>query len=246
MATTVFYSLKTAGDVDFWAEAGDSARRTMIMPLSNPREFIAFGVLARSNAVLFVARGEMLAHMGPFLSRMARAGASAELYARVPLPGRIVNPYIKDDPHEQKEADRPPPAPNLTGDVTIAGEEPSTIAYEGNESSLWTISGSTRRVLSTSVPGSSTAFLAFGLVYVDETEYLWRVNFVAHIEDSSALSAFLSEMPQGTTIQSSPPTALPEEWDDYMDDPFASSLAAAMAVAQVGQAKSGAKRVSPG
>jgi len=122
---------------------------------------------------------------------------------------------------EQKEADRPPPAPNLTGNVTIAGEEPTTIAYEGNEGSLWTISGSTRRVLSTSVPGPSTAILAFGLVYVDETEYLWRVNFVAHIEDSSALSDFLAEMPSGTALQTSPPTALPEEWDDYMEDPFA-------------------------
>jgi hypothetical protein len=244
MATTVFYSLKTTGDVDFWGQAGDSARRTLIMPLSNPREFIAFGVLAPSNEVPFVARGEVLAHMGPFLGRMAQAGASAELYARVPLPGSIVNRYIKDDPHDQKEADRPPPAPNLTGNVTVAGEEPSTFAYEGNEGSLWTISGSTRRVLSTHVPGSNTAFLAFGLVYVDEVDYLWRVNFVAHIEDSSALSDFLAEMPSGTTLQSTPPTALPEEWDDYMEDPFASSLAAAMAVAQVGQAKSGAKRVS--
>jgi hypothetical protein len=101
-------------------------------------------------------------------------------------------------------------------------------------------------VLSTSVPGSSTAFLAFGMVYVDEPDYLWRVNFVAHIEDSSALSGFLSEMPQGTTLQTSPPTALPEEWDDYMEDPFASSLAAAMAAERTGQATSGAKRVSPG
>jgi hypothetical protein len=246
MTKIVFYSLKTAGDVDFWARAGDLARRTLIMPLSNPREFIAFGVLSPSDEVLFVARGEMLAHMGHFLSRMAQAGASAELYTRVPLPGSIVNRYIRDDPHDQKEADRPPPAPNLTGNVTIAGAVPPTITIENNESSLWTISGSTRRVLVTSVPGSGTAYLAFGMVEVDEPDYLWNVNFVAHIEDSSDLTDFLNEMPSGTTVQYSPPTALPEEWDDYMDDPFDTSLAAAMPVAEQGQAKSSATRVASG
>jgi hypothetical protein len=243
--TRPFYSLKTAGDVDFWAQAGDSARRAMIMPLTNPREFIAFGVLAPSNEVFFVARGEMLAHMGHFLSRMAQAGASAELYARVPLPGSIVNPYIKDDPHEQKEADQPPPAPNSIGNAAIrTGGEPQTMTIASNESSLWTITGSTRRVLVTAVPGSTSASLAFGMVMVDQTDYLWRVNFVAHVANGSALTDFLSKMPAGTTVQNNPPTALPAGWDGYMADPFSSGLTATMA--QLGQATSGATRLSLG
>lgn len=245
MARPVFYSLKTVGDVDFWAQAGGTARRTLIMPLANPLEFIAFGVLAPLDQVLFVARGEMLAHLGNFLSRMAQAGASAELYTRVPLPDSIVEPYLKDDPYEQKEADRPPPSPDLTGHAAIrTGGASLTMSIASNESGLWTMTGSARRVLVVAVPGSTSASLAIGMVMVDQSDYLWRVNFVAHVANGSALTDFLSKMPEGTTVEN-PPTALPAGWDDYMANPFSPGQGlAAMTMAQLGQATSGAKRLS--
>ena len=238
----VFYSLDFSTDADFWERARDAARRTFIMPLRNPFEFLAFGVLSPSEEVLFVARGQVLHHLGAFVGRMAQAGASVELYDRVPLPGSLVERFINgnDGPYPQNEADKPPTAPNRVGEITLRGGTPVLLS---SVTQLWTIQGTARKVIVTPVPDSSD-FLAFGLVKVDLPDYLWHVNFVARLESNP--HPFLTEMKDqwGATVESRTSEELPETWKQYMATSFPQeSLTASMTVAQRGTAKSGGTRL---
>jgi hypothetical protein len=240
-----FYSLDSASGVDFWALGGDAARRTFIMPLPNPFEFLAFGVLSPSEEVLFAARGQVLHHLGDFVGRMAQAGASVELYERVPLPGSLVAPLLNHahGPYPQNEADQPPTAPNLVGEVSLLG---SMSVMLSSEPQLWTLEGSERKVIVTAVPDSSE-FLAFGMVKVDLPDYLWKANFVARLESNP--HPFLSEMKDewGATVELRTSEELPETWKQYMATSFPQeSLAASITVARLGPAKSGGTRLSLG
>jgi hypothetical protein len=106
-----FHRLEFANDVTFWTEGETSKRRTFLMPLLSPSEFLAFGVLSPSDRVLFVARGRVVEDLGDFVARMLRAGASVELYAQPPLPASVWKDYVSDDPYESKNAEPPPPPP---------------------------------------------------------------------------------------------------------------------------------------
>ncbi len=216
------YSLEYAGNIDFWAQGGDAARQVFIMPLSSPLEFFAFGVLAPSDTVLFAARGQVLDHLGAFIARMAQAGARVEFHDRAPLPDNILAYYINGDGPYAQEPDEPPKAPNRIGVATqrtsYGGE--ITLSIEGNESALWTMEGSARRVLVTAVPNiTSEEYLAFGMVEV--TAYEWAVNFVARL--GSDREGFLSKMAQTAKVEYSPPAYMPMELDNYMARTFGMS-----------------------
>jgi hypothetical protein len=106
-----FHELEFSSGVTFWPEGDASTRRTYLMPVSTPSEFLAFGVLGPSKTVVFVARGRVREDLGRFIARMAQDGASVELYARPPLPANLLNEYTKNPGHEGKEYDDPPPQP---------------------------------------------------------------------------------------------------------------------------------------
>lgn len=245
MSIPAEYSLEFDSSTDFWAQGGDSARRTFIMPLSKPLEFLAFGVLAPSNEVLFVAHGQVARHLGDFIKSMVQAGASVELYARPPLPDSILAPYIDDGSHDQKEADEPPPPPDASGQVTMSTGGNSIML--SSQTQLWTMTGTARRVLVTGVP-ESTDLVAFGMVEVNHNEYRWSVNFVARLA-SDGRGDFVARMEnEGAEVQSCPPTPLPTVWAQYMDTyfPDGEGLAASMALAQLEQAESGAPPLALG
>ncbi len=97
-----------SGATTFWTEGDASSRRTWLMPVPTPSEFLAFGVLVPSKKVIFVGRGRVREDLGRFIDRMAQDGATVELYARVPLPASFVNDYVKGPPYEGQEYDEPP------------------------------------------------------------------------------------------------------------------------------------------
>jgi hypothetical protein len=122
-----FYNLKFSGDAPFWAGAEELTRRTFLMPLSNPAEFLAFGVVGPSSTVLFVARGRVREDLGRFLATMAQAGASTELYKRVPLPWPLVKRYTSDDPYGGPETEGPRDPP-VTGVLVYGGGADPSLA----------------------------------------------------------------------------------------------------------------------
>jgi hypothetical protein len=213
-----FYSLEFHGDVDFWGQTGDATRRTFLMPLSTPAEFLAFGVLGPSNEVLFVARGRVRDHLGDFIVRMVQAGASVELYARAPLPGHILNDYIKDNPHEQKETDNPPPLPNWEqGTVVLRSGYEMTL--QDSTPSLWSTEGAVRVVLLTPALNFTDRLVAFGLVQLQpdsQRAYDWGVNFVAVLHVSEREN-FESRMKQeNASVEATPYQGLCRLLQSYM------------------------------
>jgi hypothetical protein len=83
------------GDVlsSLWREGDATTRKTYLMPLSNPAEFLAFGVISNSNTPHFVVRGLVKDDLPPFIDRMVRDGANVKLYAQAPLPDEVVRQY---------------------------------------------------------------------------------------------------------------------------------------------------------
>jgi hypothetical protein len=107
-----YYELEFSSDATFWTEGNASSRRTYLMPVPTPSEFLAFGVLVPSKKVIFVARGRIREDLGGFIDRMVRDAATVELYARPSLPASFVNDYVKGPPHEGHEYDLPPDPSN--------------------------------------------------------------------------------------------------------------------------------------
>ncbi len=202
-----FYSLEFDSDADFWAMAGEAARRTFIVPLSNPVEFLAFGVLGPSKEVLFVARGQMAEHLGDFIARMVQAQASVELYARPPLPDSILNSHVEEAHHDQQETQPPPPPPcQIRHVVTAEGEQ----VLASLASSLWPVDNFPRRVIAVPLSASGQ-YLAFGLRETDDAEYRYRVPFVAWVDDMSTFPEQMKALGFSGVVEQSttPPGALP-------------------------------------
>jgi|GEM_PF-2054129 len=160
-----FYNLEFFGDAAFWEGAGDAPRRTFLMPLANPAEFLAFGVFGPSTTVHFVARGRVQDHLGDFLASMRQAGATTELYERVPLPWPLVKRYASDDPFEGTDTD-PPKNTTNGGRISYAGgagttlwnSEPLDIAQQPQ----WPKQATTREAYILPLSGG-TEFLALGV-----------------------------------------------------------------------------------
>jgi hypothetical protein len=111
-----FHDLEFSSGITFWTQGDAATRRVYLMPLSNPAEFLAFGVLVPPDTVLFVARGKVREHLGDFLANMERERARVELYAMPPLPRELIKRYTKDDPFEGAEED-PPRDPIKSGKI---------------------------------------------------------------------------------------------------------------------------------
>lgn len=97
-------------DTIFWTGGDASGRIVYLMPLPKmPSEFIAFGVVPQTETLVFVAQGRVREDLGAFIERMRKDDVKVELYARAPLPGSVLNAYIKDGGFEGQIVDPPPP-----------------------------------------------------------------------------------------------------------------------------------------
>ncbi|HYO54795.1 hypothetical protein [Archangium sp.] len=195
------YNLEYFGDAPFWEGVENFSRRTFLMPLSNPAEFLAFGVFGSSNTVLFVARGRVREHLGDFLARMEQAGASAELYARVPLPWSLVKRYASGDPFDLPETEGPQDPPNAGriaygGGVALALQGTTLDITTGNPAWPQESDISTRKVfiMPFIMPTSGQEeFLALGVCNPSDP-YQNRFVFVARGSVSDQLGNFTTRM----------------------------------------------------
>ncbi len=203
-----FYNLKFFGDAAFWEGAGDISRRAFLMPLSNPAEFVAFGVFGESDTVHFVARGRVREHLGDFLERMEEAGASATLYARVPLPWPLVKRYTSDSPYENHETEGPK---GSTNEGILYGGGAGDQLWNGDVQELsvnpfWPTSLN-RKVFVLSLSGG-VEFLALGVCKNDLGKDLFV--FVATGNASTQRADFISRMMQdGASVEESTWPPLP-------------------------------------
>jgi hypothetical protein len=193
------YNLEYFGDALFWEGAGDSRRRALLMPLSNPSEFLAFGVFGSSDTVHFVARGRVREHLGDFIARMAEAAASVELYERVPLPWSLVKRYTSDDPFDGEEV-TPPKESSNGGRIALPGgmgaPTGNPVILSISENPIWPspLDGATREVFIMSLPGHET-FLAMG-VCTPPAPAQSQFVFVATGQVAGDLGDFIARMKQ--------------------------------------------------
>ena len=183
-----FYELEFSSGVTFWTAGDSSTRRTYLMPVSTPSEFVAFGALGPDNTtVVFVARGRLREDLGSFIARMVQDGSSVELYVWPPLPGDLVIEYTKGPPHEGKEYDDPPNQP-IPGMVPVPGE---VAEYEPTGGELWTAGDAfSRRALLTPLSNTSE-FMALGVLGTEDTVY-----FALKGPVREELGAFIAQMTQ--------------------------------------------------
>jgi hypothetical protein len=69
-----------------WTQGDSFTRRTLLLPVKDPAEFQAIGMLRSSDDVLFHVRGLVQEHLGEFIARM-REEASMEFHAQPPRKG---------------------------------------------------------------------------------------------------------------------------------------------------------------
>lgn len=130
--TPPFHDLEFFDGPVFWSEGEPLSRYALLMPVSVPSEFVAFGVLRPSERVLFVARGHVQEHLGQFISRMTQEQAQVELYVEAPVPGWLRKKYTSDEPpYEGHEYEGPPTGP-VNGLMPV-GTQP----YLSHGNSLW-------------------------------------------------------------------------------------------------------------
>ncbi len=154
--TPPFHDLEFFDLPAFWTQGDALSRYALLMPVSTPSEFLAFGVLRPSQEVLFVARGQVREHLGEFIARMGREQARVELYARAPVPGWLRRKYASAPPFEGHEYEEPPEPP-VNGLTPI-----DTKPYASHGGALWPEGDpSTRRTLLLPVKDPSR-FLALG------------------------------------------------------------------------------------
>jgi len=198
-----FYELEFSSDAPFWTGADASTRRTFLMPVSTPSEFLAFGVVGPSSQVLFVARGRVREHLGDFIARMVRDEAGVELYIRPPLPGWIIREYTSGPPHEGHEYDEPP-RPPIEGLAPVSGNIGD---YEASSSApSWPEGGaSSRRTLL--VPLRDPAeFLALGVLGSADTVFFALRGWV-----KSELGDFIAQAArEGASVELYARPPLPE------------------------------------
>lgn len=203
-----FYQLEFSSDAPFWAGAADTARRTFLMPLSNPAEFLAFGVCGPAGAVHFVARGRLREHVGAFISRMAEAGATVELYERPPLPWSLVKRYLSDLPYEHQEVEGPkePPVQGIAaygGGADADGTkwlQEATVPLSSAEQT-WPSLDSPREVI-IMPSGNNEEFLAMGVCLPGSSDTKNRFVFAARGMVGTQLGDFITRMRlNGATVR---------------------------------------------
>lgn len=195
-----YYNLEFFGDAPFWAGAGDSARRTFLMPLPNPIEFLAFGVFGPSSTVHFVARGRLREHVGDFTARMVEAGATVELYERPPLPWALVKRYISDEPYEHREIEGPKEPPVQGFASYGGGADDQGSLWEGkvtlslyDQTLAWPALDNPREVII--VPsGRDREFLAMAVCLPKDSADKHRFVFAARGSVDADLGNFITRM----------------------------------------------------
>lgn len=198
-----FFDLEFFGDVPFWGDAEGSPRRTFLMPLPEATGFLAFGVVGPSDTVRFVARGKLREHLGEFITRMDRAGASVELYERPPLPWPFLKRYLSDEDYESYETEGPKNPP-VNGIVAYGGGADALHAkYTGEEvapissdSLVWPAENTAREVIVIPL-GCTGDFMAFGVCRPQPPVNKELFVFAARGRVDEQLGDFIARMKNG-------------------------------------------------
>lgn len=207
--TPPFHDLEFFDQPTFWTRGEALSRYALLMPVSAPSEFLAFGVLHPSREVLFVARGKVKEHLGEFIARMNREQARVELYVRAPVPGWLRKKYASLPPFEGHEYEEPPEPP-------VNGLTPTdTKPYASHGGPLWPEGDtSTRRTLLVPVKEPSR-FLALGVQGPAE-EVRFALTGSVHEELGELITRAVREQSQ-VELHARPP--LPEPlWRRYLSE----------------------------
>lgn len=208
-----FYNLEFDSEATFWTEGDATSRRTFLMPVTIPSEFLALGVLGTSKEACFVARGTVREHLGSFIARMERDGSSVEFYARPPLPEWLLKEYTEGPPWEGHEFEPPPPPPYL-GLVSQGVDR-----YEHfRDADLWTAGDALSRRAILLPVHDPAEFVAFGVVEPSE-----EVLFAFSGTVREQLGEFISQMvKEGARVELHARSPLPEQLlHQYLSNPHA-------------------------
>lgn len=77
-----------------WPE-GTTERCTLLMPLEDPKTFLALGVAQEPGEVFFARKGLLEESLGELINQSVREQARVELQARPPLPRDVLNRHLQ-------------------------------------------------------------------------------------------------------------------------------------------------------
>jgi len=84
-----------ASGTALWTQGGASERRTFIVPVKAPSEFLALGVLMTSDTVVFAKKGSVQQELGALIAHAVREQSRVELHAWPPLPKDVLHRYLE-------------------------------------------------------------------------------------------------------------------------------------------------------
>lgn len=84
------------GGGTLWTAGDASSRRAILVPVRDPAEFLAFGVLGSEDTVYFALRGTVKDELGNFIAQMTREVARVELYARPKQLEGVLHKYLSE------------------------------------------------------------------------------------------------------------------------------------------------------
>lgn len=170
------YELESFKNANIWTQGDASTRRTVIVPL-NGDEFLGYGMLSPMGEVLFVARGRVDEHQEAFIARMELEGARVEFRTQRPVRGVALRGQTQIGTLSSKESEGPPPAPNLTGSVSLSTGSEVVLT---DQVQLWPEGSTERRVVVVPVP-NSTDFIGFGLCETNTFNDVYEAPFVVRL-----------------------------------------------------------------
>lgn len=96
--------IDTFAETLLWTEVHALSRLALLVPVNDPSDFLAIGMLRQPEKILFVRAGSVRDDLGAFIERMVRDGARVEFHARPPLPESLLLPFLSV---RQGEGSRP-------------------------------------------------------------------------------------------------------------------------------------------
>ncbi|RKH72581.1 hypothetical protein D7W81_05705 [Corallococcus aberystwythensis] len=78
-----------------WPEGVEAGRCTLLIPLEDPKAFLALGVAPESGTVFFARKGLLEVSLGELISQAVREQSRVELHARPALPRDVLDRYLQ-------------------------------------------------------------------------------------------------------------------------------------------------------
>ncbi|RKH80183.1 hypothetical protein D7X99_22635 [Corallococcus sp. AB032C] len=87
------YAEESSGPL--WPEGTASERCTLLLPLDDPKTFLALGVATESGTVVFARKGTVEETLGSLIQQTMREQSRVELHARPSLPREVLDRYLE-------------------------------------------------------------------------------------------------------------------------------------------------------